>query len=129
MELVQTLQELHTNMETLDRYLNQKREPTYTFALNLIKHGTCFVAVEMSNGFRFYPSRFLGYAANTMSSHLNNDQKDGRETNPVISDLLGHKPSENAHLEHAYQTYCETLGFTAQATGAFGVVRKYWTLP
>ena len=129
MDYVKSLQELQVNMETLDRYLNEKIEPSYSFALERIKNGTCFVAVQKDDGYHFYPSRFIGYAANNMNAHLNNYEKDGRKTNPIISKLLGQKLEKSPFLEHAYQDYCEKLGFTPKLAGAFGVARKYWTFP
>ena len=123
MEFVHTQQELCVNMETLDRYLNQKKGPTYTFARNLIKNGICFVAVNTEDGFHFYPSRFLGYAKNNMNAHLNNTEKDGRKTNPVISKLLDQMPLEHAELESIYQKYCGKFGFQASSRK-----RKFWVL-
>ena len=128
MELVETLEEIRNNMRTLDRYLNSKREPEYSYALSRIKKGTCFIADNSSGAYRFYPSRFIGYVNNTMSRHENNEYKNGRETNPAISEILGRNVSANAELEQAYREYCRRLGFEPNETGAFGVHRKYWKL-
>ena len=128
MRYIESIAELRENMNTLDRYLNQKIESTYSFALDLIRRGTCFVAVSASDGYRFYPSRFIGYAENTMDRHLNNRTKDGRLTNPVISSLLHQKVEPNPMLDRAYRDYCEKLGFIANEKGTFGVERKYWTM-
>ncbi len=128
MRYIESVAELRENMTTLDHYLEQKRESTYSFALNLIRKGTCFVALSTKNGYRFYPSRFVGYAENTKEKHENNDTKDGRKTNPVISSLLGQKVEPNPMLEKAYRDYCEKLGFIANDRGTFGVERKYWML-
>jgi len=78
--------------------------------------------------YKFYPSRFLGYVDNNMDAHVNNDDKDGRKTNPKISVILGTKPVFNLELEEAYVRYCEQLGFKANKKGSFGVERKYWLL-
>lgn len=128
MRYIESTAELKENMNTIDRYLNQKTESTYSFALSLIQKGTCFVAVYTPDGYHFYPSRFIGYAENTMESHLNNRTKDGRLTNPIISSLLHHKAEPNPALEKAYRDYCEKLGFIANEKGSFGVERKYWTI-
>jgi len=128
MEIVKTMAELRKNMETLDVYLNNKVDPAYSFALNLVKKGVCFVAVKHRGSYRFYPSRFIGYAKNNMNAHENNSQKDGKETNPAISKLLSSKPAADAELEKAYEAYCEELGFTPNQKGAFGVERKYWRI-
>ena len=115
-------------MKTIDAYLDNKCESSYSFALSLIKKGVCFIAVKTSDGYRFYPSRFIGYVGNTMSKHLNNDYKDGKETNPAITSVLGIKLSHSAELEKEYKNYCGKLGFVANDKGAFGVERKYWEL-
>ena len=129
MQVVQSLEDIKQNMHVLDSYLDGKSENEYVFALNLIKKGTCFIAVKTENGYRFYPSRFMGYAHNTMNKHLKNDYKDGKETNPVISELLNQKVSPDNVLEQEYKEYCKRLGFAANKKGAFGVERKYWKLP
>jgi len=61
-----------------------------------------------------------------MDSHLYNKYKDGRETNPAISKILGVNPIHNYSLEYFYRKYCESLGFIANDKGSFGVERKYW---
>lgn len=126
MKPIQTLEELRHNMDTLDQYLDNKTERTYSFALELVKKGVCFVVCKGNGKTKFYPSRFIGYADNTMSKHLSNDSKDGKVTNPAISKLLDGKPVYDPELESAYQAYCESLGFTANGKGTFGVMRKYW---
>lgn len=52
MKTVSNLNELITNIQTLDGYLNAQVDPEYDFALNLIKNGTCFVAMEDSSVYR-----------------------------------------------------------------------------
>lgn len=128
MQLLFFKQGLITNIQTLDGYLNAQVDPEYDFALNLIKNGTCFVAMEDSSVYRFYPSRFIGYADNSMDAHLNNVEKDGKETNPAISRILGAKPSVNSILNKEYARYCETLGFEPRYKGAFGSERKFWVI-
>lgn len=127
MRVINSIKELKSNITILEQYLNTTG-PEYSFALDLIKKGTCFVAVKNKSGFSFFPSRFIGYAKNNMDKHLNNQEKDGRKTNPVISCLLGSQPTLNPELEKQYREYCELLGFLANDKGSFGVERKYWTL-
>ena len=55
MKTVSNLNELIANIQTLDGYLNAQVDPEYDFALNLIKHGTCFVAMEDSAFIDFIP--------------------------------------------------------------------------
>lgn len=126
MKIIENIKELQSNIKLLDKYLSSKTDPEYGFALNLVKKGTCFVAVKENGRYRFYPSRFIGYANNSIDAHLNNDSKDGKETNPAISMILGSKPASNPVLDNLYREYCELLGFVANEKGTFGVERKYW---
>lgn len=128
MKCVQSLEEIKQNMLVLDSYLDKKCESEYSFALSLVRKGNCFIAVKTEVGYRFYPSRFIGYVGNTMDKHLNNMEKDGKVTNPVISKVLNQKLSYNSKLEKEYRNYCEHLGFIANEKGTFGVERKYWEL-
>ena len=63
-----------------------------------------------------------------IGGYQNNDTKDGGETNPAISHILGSKPVSDPVLDSKYQEYCQSLGFVAVEKGAFGVARKYWKL-
>ena len=127
MRTVKNKNELIKNFETLDSYLNSKKDPEYGYALNLIEKGTCFVAIKISeDNYKFYPSRFVGYFENDMDKHENNFEKDGRVTNAAINKILFHKPEENSSLDFQYRKYCETLGFIAREKGNFGVKRKFW---
>lgn len=128
MRTVENLKELQVNIKTLDKYLNTKKDPEYSFGLGLVKKGTCFVAINENGSFKFYPSRFIGYVGNSMHAHLNNENKDGKETNPTISEILGSKPIANPVLENLYHEYCESLGFVSNEKGSFGVGGKYWEL-
>lgn len=128
MRTVENLKELQANIRTLDKYLNTKKDPEYSFGLGLVKKGTCFVAVKENNAYKFYPSRFIGYLNNSMDAHLNNEFKDGKETNPAISSILGSKPTPNAVLDNQYKEYCQSLGFVANNKGSFGVERKFWEI-
>jgi len=114
MEPVKTLKELTANVQILDEYLNSKSDPEFMFALNLVKRGTCFYVTK--NGDNVY---------NNMDAHMNNQEKNGRETNSAIFNILGARPIPNTMLDKLYRDYCISLGFVANAKGSFGVERKY----
>ena len=128
MELVKSLEEIRHNIAVLNAYLDKKTDPEYSYALGLVKRGICFVADSSSGKYRFYPSRFIGYANNTMDKHMSNTTKDGKQTNPAISTILHDKPQHNLQLEELYQTYCPSLGFEANEKGSRGIDRKYWLI-
>jgi len=128
MHTINHIDELMANLQVIDRYLASGKDPEYSFALSLIKKGTCFVVTKSNDSYRFYPSRFIGYINNSMDAHLENDNRDGRETNVAIIEALGGNPLPNAKLEKAYREYCDILGFVANNKGTFGVERKYWLI-
>jgi hypothetical protein len=124
MELVESLNDLNVNIKTIDNYLKLKIEPEYSYGLNLVKRGICFIALKENELYKFYPSRFIGYVNNDMESHKNNEEKDGRVTNKAISRVLNIGPLPNTTLEELYQVYCHSLGFKAQNREN----RKYWVI-
>ena len=128
MRLIENIGDLRVNMKTLDDYLNRKVEPEYTYALEKIKHGICFVVDSSYEIVRFYPSRFIGYKNNTYDLHETNLEKDGRDTNKQINNVLGELRLFTVEIEKWYNQYCESLGFVPQIKGDFGNDRKYWLL-
>lgn len=128
-EFVKSQEDIQKNIETIEAYLNPYGyKDKQIFAANLIKNGTCFIAYKVSEEIRFAPSRFVGYAENSMEKHESNDYKDGRDTNEVINRVLGFAPIEDAELEADYLKYCNKLFITPRAKGAFGAKRKYWRM-
>lgn len=128
MKTVSNITELLNNISVIDRYLKSADKNEIDYAKGLIKRGTCFVAIKSDEGYKFYPSRFIGYSDNTMDAHERNYEKDGKETNPAISAVIGSNPQHNDALEDEYKEYCVSLGFKANKAGSFGVKRKYWML-
>ena len=126
---VESLDEVLDNCATLDGYIESRKDPEYTYALDLIKRGTCFLAIEGEGEYRFYPSRFIGYYNNSMVQHENNGDKDGRVTNPAIAAAIDQgNPTPNSELDLLYKNYCNSLGFHASDKGTFGVERKFWVV-
>lgn len=128
MKTISNITELMGNIQVINKYLNSKNEIEVTYAKGLIKRGTCFIAIDTDEGYKFYPSRFIGYANNSMDAHERNYEKDGKETNPAISSIIGSNPQHNEKLEDEYKEYCVSLGFKANKAGSFGVERKYWLI-
>lgn len=126
MRTVCSLEELKENLDTMDAYIASKHDPEFSYSLDLIKQGICFVSRKVDGQLRFYPSRFVGYAHNTMNLHENNDYKNGTETNPAISNICKTKCKPNAEIEKSYRIYCEELGFEARERGPFGIEHKFW---
>ena len=49
MNVVKELYQLKENINTLENYLNGRIDSEYSYALNLIKRGTCFVAMKQGD--------------------------------------------------------------------------------
>ena len=140
MKHVEKIADIKKNMSTLDKYLKDKESGEYDYAVDRIRDGICFiVARDGSNNYTFYPSRFIGYKDNNMYSHENNYERDGRDTNVVISEILEielmdmkNHNSEWINYENLYKSYCKKLGFDARDKVPFrskqkeGSGRKYW---
>lgn len=127
MERINNREDILANIATLDKYLENKLESEYDYALDKIKKGNCFIAVQSGkDSYKFYPSRFIGYKNNTMNSHEDNPDKDGRKTNIYIREALGKKEAFDALLENKYLDYCSRLGITPAKREK--LTRKYWVL-
>jgi putative restriction endonuclease len=125
MNLITTLDQIENNIAELERGRNAKGKELEEYQA-LIKRGTCFLPYESQLGLSFAPSRFIGYIENTLVTHSDNPNRDGRVTNTAIKKLIGHWPREHIDLEQAYIAFCGAIGISPSKTGAFGVARKYW---
>ncbi len=129
MKIVASLEEIQKNTSIFDGYIENRTDPEYTWALERIKKGTCFVTIgDESSGYKFYPSRFVGNLDNNMDKHEQNTEKDGRITNRALTLVFGKDCTADVGLEEAYKEYCHKLGFEPSDKGAFGVERKYWKM-
>lgn len=128
MRLITTKNQLVKNIDTLEGYLTEGDDYSSSEAKALVKRGTCFVAYKIDKELRFAPSRFIGYVDNKLDKHSTSDEKDGRETNKAIFQILGTKPEPNEKLNEKYLEYCKRLGFQPSEKGSFGAPRKFWQL-
>jgi putative restriction endonuclease len=128
-DLVTSREQIDKNIAELERLRQMGAGPQFRDYVSLIKLGTCFVPYKSVAGLAFAPSRFLGYVDNSLPKHGGNARKDGRLTNPAISEILGKTPEEDAELDERYRAFCSSLGFEARATGNFGAQRKFWPAP
>ena len=126
MKLVSKWEDVEKNLSILEQYRNSSQEDERNFYLKIIERGICFVVSNLDGQLVFGPSRFIGYLNNSREAHLANEQKDGRETNPRISKILGGLPEQDDTLEEEYKKFCEGLGITPKDTGPFRIKRKYW---
>jgi hypothetical protein len=118
--------EIRQNIDTLAHYLASGSGPDYEFSISLVRVGICFVVTERDGEPFFAPSRFAGYAGNSRLNHVRNKGKHGRDTNPAISERLGHDPRSSQKLDEQYREFCHRVGIRPNSTGAFGISRKFW---
>ena len=93
----------------METYLKSGSSDEKKFALDLVRRGRTIVIYKVNGENHFAPSRFIGYKNNTQDRHISNLEKDGRETNPIISEIIG-KYFQNPKTEQKFITYCESLG-------------------
>ena len=71
--------------------------------------GICLVVYNSGDPVMFGASRFIGYVDNNLDTQQANESKNGRETNRVISEVLGKEPVEDRRLEKAYRQFCRQV--------------------
>lgn len=123
MELITTEEEIKDNLATFEDYLCEGTDEQRQFAHNLIKGGSCFIAYEIEGELRFSPSRYVGYVSNTMIGHIQNTDKDGRETNVAINAVMEDALGPGPQLETEYLRFASGLGVKPH-----NKERKYWKL-
>lgn len=125
MHFVITLDDIIENIETFDKYIDDPA--MQDFAIKLMNEGRSFVAVKKESGFRFYPSKFVGFKENSFENY-NRHNKDGQiDPSQSISQIMKHKPDPSKDMEMEYQAFCTELRFTASALED-EEERKFWVI-
>lgn len=127
--LIETKEELKTNLEQVEAYLNDVDETAANTMIKLIGNGTNFVAyqIEDSDELHFAPSRFVGYLNNSLKVHfVHKNYIDGRDTSPQIDKILQKMRAYDDDLEKLYLTFCTKIG--VKSKNMKQTQRKYWLL-
>jgi len=83
---------------------------------DLIGRGAVFLAYLTGDGIAFAPSRFVGYTENTVLGHQKLEQRDGKETNKRVREILRGQfgftiwNHEDDVAEAYYLGFCDRLG-------------------
>lgn len=125
MEFVRNWKEITGNIRTVFRGLSSNSYDKRRYFEDLLLNGRCFVATTLNGKVVFAPSRFIGYAANSLSAHEENTRGDGKSTNPIIAKILGSKWIEINEQEKLYKQYCKSFGLSPRDLGATKICRKY----
>jgi len=82
-------------------------------AIELIRKGRVLYPIQYDGFLAFVPSKFIGYARNSVEKHMRKKAGlDGKETNVAVSRILG-KPAADEYVENCFKEYCRSLGVTA----------------
>ena len=122
MRFISNKTELLENIKMLENYLADGNQEEQEFAHERVRLGKTICVYKINGENHFAPSRFVGYAQNTMRLHLANGDKDGRETNPIIDKIVGHSFS-NQTIDEKFVAYLTSLGLSVP-----GNKRRYWRL-
>lgn len=120
MNFITKKQDLIDNILTLEGYLTGENTAERRFAEQLIQRGKTICVYKVNGENHFAPSRFLGYKNNTIDDHLANEEKDGRDKNPVIDKILGRHFGIDT-IEEKFKVYTISLGLSIPANK-----RRYW---
>src|SRR5262249_43984065 len=104
--VVQSWDQIEANLRRFVEYLRSSDAREQEFAKSLLKRAICIVSSTRGGQELFGPSRFVGYAGNTLKKHQDNLYKDGKETNAAISGVLGQSPAKSQSLDARYQDFC-----------------------
>src|SRR5262245_4880364 len=111
--------DIAANIRRLDN-LSQGTLDDREYHRNRLKKGLVFVWTRRAGEIIFAPSRFAGYKGNTRQRHDANTNKDGKDTNPVISELLG-SYRRSVLLEREFKDYCRRHNISPELKR-----RQYW---
>ncbi len=128
MDLIETLPELIKNTLFLEEKLNSENSSDWKIASNLLKDGICFVKYIHQDKVYFAPSRFIGYANNTLQKQIDNGEKHGSTTNNRIKRILNQIAQPNKKLEQEYFRFCSAYGIQPSKNVKFNLIRKFWDL-
>lgn len=126
MDVVTSLNEIENNIRELERGRSSVGRDFDEYK-SLITRGKNFFPYLSQKGISFAPSRFIGYINNSLKTHTNYPNRDGRVTSKTITQILNIQRRPSRALEQAFSKFCESIGVIPAAS--FGNIRKYWLTP
>ncbi len=122
LHFVENTDQVIENIKTIERYLNSEVEEEKQFAQDLIKKGRSMLIYKVNGQNHFAPIRFLGFKKNSQAAHIENENRESRDTAPAIQSLMG-KPFTHDVIEKEFNEYANGFkGATLKAK------RKYWRI-
>ena len=120
LQFVENVDQIIENIKTIEQYLNSDVTEEKEFARDLIKKGRAMLIYKVNGQNHFAPSRFLGFRKNSRAAHLENEDREVRDTAHTIQSIMG-KPFTHAAIEKEFLDYANNFkGNTLKSK------RKYW---
>lgn len=118
-----TLQPIRSEEDLKDnlRYIESLLRERNVDIRDLLAKGNNYVYYKFNGQDRFAPSRFVGYKKNSIQRHSKAINKDGRETDKKINEILKDKYEVNKHLEGRLQQFLKNYEKTIKKGG-----HKFW---
>jgi hypothetical protein len=120
LRFIENVDQIIENIKTLENYLNSEDPYEQEFARDLIKKGRSMIIYKVNGHNHFAPIRFMGFKSNTKTAHIDNENKENRDSAPAIQSVLG-KPFTHEAIEKEFNEYASSFkGNTLKSK------RKYW---
>lgn len=129
MSLVETYDDLIRNFAALED-ARKRRGPVKGLYASLISRGSVFFPYLTADGIAFAPSRFIGYAENTVLGHEQLDDRHGWHTTAKVKEILREKFGftirnvEDEAAKSHYQRFCDSLGVVPRRSK-----KTFWIIP
>lgn len=129
MSLIETYDDLLRNCAELEEARKGAGQVKGLYA-DLIGRGAVFLAYLTGDGIAFAPSRFIGYTENTVLGHEQLEERDGRDTNKRVQEiLLGQFGFTIRNLEDEvaktfYLGFCDRIGIVPRKSK-----KTFWITP
>ena len=120
LHFVENVDQIIENIKTMEQYLNSDNKEEKEFARDLVKKGRSMLIYKVNGQNHFAPGRFLGFKKNSRAAHLENEDREVRDTAPALQSIMG-KPFTHAAIEKEFLDYSNKFkGNTLKSK------RKYW---
>lgn len=129
MSLIETYDDLLRNCAELEEARRGGGQVKGLYA-DLIGRGAVFLAYLTGDGIAFAPSRFVGYTENTVLGHQKLEERDGKETNKRVREILRGQfgftiwNHEDDVAEAYYLGFCDRLGIIPRKSK-----KTFWITP
>ena len=120
LHFVENMDQVIENIKTMEQYLNSDIAEDREFARELIKKGRSMLIYKVNGQNHFAPGSFLGFKKNSRAAFIENQNRESRDTSPIMKSLMG-KPFTHAAIEKEFNDYANNFkGNTLKSK------RKYW---